>query len=65
MSVFIGPEPINSDHDLSAFCCGVPILDDWLKKRVSVHRSIPLVASPLEETTPSAGSRHPSRGGDF
>lgn len=27
------PEPINDRHDLSAFTCGKPSLDNWLKQR--------------------------------
>jgi len=27
------PERLNSEHDVSAFDCGVPELDDWLKRR--------------------------------
>ncbi len=27
------PRPIARDHDLSAFDCGRPVLDDWLKRR--------------------------------
>ena len=27
------PAPITADHDLAAFACGEPSLDEWLKKR--------------------------------
>ena len=27
------PEKLRADHDLSAFECGEPALDDWLRKR--------------------------------
>ena len=27
------PEPLTADHDVSAFSCGKPGLDDWLKTR--------------------------------
>jgi GNAT superfamily N-acetyltransferase len=27
------PEPIGSDHDVSQFDCGKPVLDDWLKTK--------------------------------
>jgi GNAT superfamily N-acetyltransferase len=28
-----GPEPLTAAHDVSAFCCGKPSLDRWLKTR--------------------------------
>ncbi|UHD46321.1 GNAT family N-acetyltransferase [Aureimonas altamirensis] len=27
------PEPLNAGHDVSQFCCGKPVLDQWLKTR--------------------------------
>lgn len=36
---FSAPEPINPDHDLSAFDCGEPVLNDWLKKRALKNES--------------------------
>jgi GNAT superfamily N-acetyltransferase len=27
------PSPLDASHDLTAFACGEPLLDDWLKKR--------------------------------
>ena len=27
------PEPLTAEHDVSAFTCGKPVLDDWLKTR--------------------------------
>lgn len=27
------PEPLNAQHDVSAFSCGKPVLDNWLKTR--------------------------------
>jgi GNAT superfamily N-acetyltransferase len=31
------PEPIRPTHDVSSFDCGVPVLDDWLKKRAATN----------------------------
>jgi GNAT superfamily N-acetyltransferase len=33
------PEPITADHDLSAFDCGEPALDEWLKQRALRNES--------------------------
>lgn len=33
------PAPLSADHDLSAFDCGVPVLDDWLKHRALKNES--------------------------
>jgi GNAT superfamily N-acetyltransferase len=33
------PEPISTGHDLAAFDCGVPTLDDWLKQRALQNES--------------------------
>lgn len=34
------PSPIASDHDVSAFSCRYPVLDDWLKRRaLANHKS--------------------------
>jgi GNAT superfamily N-acetyltransferase len=33
------PEPISADHDLSAFDCGEPALDDWLRQRALKNES--------------------------
>src|SRR5438046_1237241 len=27
------PEPLSGEHDVSAFSCGKPVLDNWLKTR--------------------------------
>lgn len=27
------PEPITTAHIVESFCCGVPVLDEWLKRR--------------------------------
>ena len=27
------PQPLRAEHDLDTFACGVPALDDWLKRR--------------------------------
>ena len=32
------PEPLNDLHELSDFFCGVPSLDDWLKRRARVNQ---------------------------
>ena len=29
------PEKLRADHDLSAFECGEPALDDWLRKQAA------------------------------
>ena len=31
--VLSAPEPLDATHDLAAFACGKPALDDWLKSR--------------------------------
>lgn len=33
------PEKLRPDHDLSAFSCGVPELDDWLKRRAIANEA--------------------------
>jgi GNAT superfamily N-acetyltransferase len=33
------PEPLTSAHDLSAFDCGVPELNDWLKLRAALSEA--------------------------
>jgi hypothetical protein len=33
------PVPLSSDHDLSSFECGVPVLDAWLKERAIKNES--------------------------
>lgn len=33
------PEPLRADHDLSAFDCGAPVLNDWLKQRALRNES--------------------------
>jgi GNAT superfamily N-acetyltransferase len=33
MGEVTAPEPINEDHLIESFSCGVPVLDDWLKRR--------------------------------
>jgi len=33
------PEHLREDHDLAPFDCGVPVLDDWLKKRALPNES--------------------------
>lgn len=29
----LAPEPLSADHQLDAFACGEPLLDEWLKRR--------------------------------
>jgi GNAT superfamily N-acetyltransferase len=36
---FAAPEPLTADHDLSAFDCGVPALNDWLTQRALKNES--------------------------
>jgi GNAT superfamily N-acetyltransferase len=31
------PEPLTAGHDLSAFACGEPTLDEWLRRRALVN----------------------------
>lgn len=33
------PVPLNAEHDLSAFDCGVPALNEWLKQRALKNES--------------------------
>ena len=33
MGEITGPEPITETHLIESFSCGVPVLDDWLKRR--------------------------------
>lgn len=33
------PEPLKADHNLSAFACGEPALDDWLRQRALKNES--------------------------
>ena len=33
------PEPLAADHRTSAFACGEPLLDDWLKRRALGNQS--------------------------
>jgi GNAT superfamily N-acetyltransferase len=33
------PVPLTADHDLSAFACGEPALDEWLKQRALKNES--------------------------
>jgi GNAT superfamily N-acetyltransferase len=33
------PVPLSADHDLSAFDCGEPVLNDWLKQRAAKNES--------------------------
>jgi hypothetical protein len=33
------PVPLSADHDLSAFDCGVAVLNDWLKQRAAKNES--------------------------
>jgi GNAT superfamily N-acetyltransferase len=35
----MAPVPLTASHDLSAFNCGVPALDDWLKNRALQNES--------------------------
>lgn len=60
------PEPLTAAHDLAAFACGEPTLDDWLRRRaVSNQRGVvsrsATAVPPV--TTPSrrAPSRSPKR----
>jgi GNAT superfamily N-acetyltransferase len=36
---FAAPVPLTADHDLSAFDCGVPALNDWLTQRALKNES--------------------------
>lgn len=38
-SSLTAPEPINQNHDLSAFDCGEPALNDWLRQRALKNES--------------------------
>ena len=33
-----GPELLGADHDVSAFICGEPTLDDWLRRRALANQ---------------------------
>jgi GNAT superfamily N-acetyltransferase len=33
MGAITAPEPITPSHLIEAFTCGIPVLDDWLKRR--------------------------------
>ena len=33
------PQPINDTHHIGAFDCGVPALDDWLKRRARANQA--------------------------
>ena len=33
MGAITAPEPITPSHLIEAFACGIPVLDDWLKRR--------------------------------
>jgi predicted N-acetyltransferase YhbS len=33
MGAITAPEPITASHLIEAFACGIPVLDDWLKRR--------------------------------
>ncbi|HTV34222.1 MAG TPA: GNAT family N-acetyltransferase [Methylocella sp.] len=33
------PQPINDTHHIGAFDCGVPVLDDWLKRRARANQA--------------------------
>jgi predicted N-acetyltransferase YhbS len=33
MGAVTAPEPITASHLIEAFACGIPVLDDWLKRR--------------------------------
>lgn len=39
LSKLTAPHPIMSDHDLSHFDCGVPVLNDWLRERAFKNES--------------------------
>lgn len=39
MQPFSTPEPIGADHDLTAFDCGEPALNDWLRQRALRNES--------------------------
>lgn len=32
------PEPLRAEHDLGSFECGVPVLDDWLRRRAATNQ---------------------------
>jgi GNAT superfamily N-acetyltransferase len=34
------PEPLTAAHDVSAFDCGIPALDDWLKNRALANQAM-------------------------
>ena len=33
------PEPITTAHNVESFACGVPVLDEWLKRRALKNES--------------------------
>ena len=33
------PQPIDETHHIGAFDCGVPVLDDWLKRRAKANQA--------------------------
>ena len=33
------PQPINEQHEIGAFDSGVPLLDDWLKRRARANQA--------------------------
>jgi GNAT superfamily N-acetyltransferase len=36
---FTPPEPLNSEHSLADFICGIDALDDWLKRRAVANQT--------------------------
>lgn len=40
MSVLLSPpEPLDENHDVDAFDCGEPVLNDWLRRRAQVNQA--------------------------
>ena len=39
MGAITAPEPITPSHLIEAFACGIPVLDDWLKRRALKNES--------------------------
>jgi GNAT superfamily N-acetyltransferase len=39
------PEPIDANHDLTAFDCGEPLLDEWLRRRAMANQIVRVTRS--------------------
>jgi GNAT superfamily N-acetyltransferase len=37
MGVITAPEPITASHLIESFTCGIPVLDEWLKRRALMN----------------------------